>query len=816
MYCNVCGHPLNENGFCPICGWALSATEENNLTQNLTVSGYNQQIQQPGFNQQMQQPGFNQQMQQHGFNQQIQQPGFNQQMQQHGFNQQMQQHGFNQQMQQPGFNQQMQQPGFNQQMQQHGFNQQMQNMSLGNGRRKSKVPIIIISIILAIILMSVIVFLICKLNEKPEKKSTTEATEPDLPSTTEAQTPSTEAPVTDTESGTKTIMVYMVGSDLESQHGSASDDIKEMLDASYDSDKIKIIIYTGGCSSWENSTIPENANSTLIIENGNLSLLEKEDKKNMGDPGTLTDFLNYAYTYYPSDEYSLILWNHGGGPFQGYGYDELTGDYLTLEELDTALMASPFSEENKLEWIGFDACLMATIETANTMSGYAKYMISSQESEPGWGWNYAFLNDVDGSDTGIEIGTKIVDYYIDYCEDEFEQISFSYCDVTLSVMDLSQVENVETALNNLFAPANDSLNADTFKDYSRIRSGSKEIASEYTGEYSYDVIDLVDLSQQMATMYPEESKALDQALKKLVIYNGTNAIKTHGVSIYYPYNSKLGLSYYIPMYSGFDFAIEYTSFITNFSVLLTGDSTLTSRWDASTLYPYNNGDYTFSIGLTTEQIADIQNAYFVISREDPGAPGKYSFVSMSDQVSLDAAGTLTANFDGNIIYIQDNTTLEKYEVMYTVEESTDQYTRYLLSAILFNNDIDEEDAMYTYFVLETTPANPEGALIGAYPIANLINSNGQDLFPERYEVNIYDYKYIAFGSYSHEFTSDEDLTNFDETDWSDLVLTYDYFPVSDGFSTIQGSMIDSLSYYGMFIIEDLQGNRHSSNLVQIK
>ncbi|MCR5235609.1 MAG: hypothetical protein K6E34_00220 [Lachnospiraceae bacterium] len=35
------------------------------------------------------------------------------------------------------------------------------------------------------------------------------------------------------------------------------------------------------------------------------------------------------------------------------------------------------------DFIGFDACLMATVETAYMLSPYADYMIASEEFEPG-------------------------------------------------------------------------------------------------------------------------------------------------------------------------------------------------------------------------------------------------------------------------------------------------------------------------------------------------------------------------------------------------------------------------------------------------
>ncbi len=67
----------------------------------------------------------------------------------------------------------------------------------------------------------------------------------------------------------------------------------------------------------------------------------------------------------------LILWDHGGGAVSGFGYDEHSNneeDTLTIDKLKKALKES----ETKFEFIGFDACLMANIETAYSIKYYAK------------------------------------------------------------------------------------------------------------------------------------------------------------------------------------------------------------------------------------------------------------------------------------------------------------------------------------------------------------------------------------------------------------------------------------------------------------
>ena len=836
MYCEDCGHPLNENGICPICGYNSNAntsdTQANaNIQQNSQpVSNLNQN----NFGQQNNFPRPNVPVPQQRYQQpnvpgqQSNYPRPSVPVQQQGYPQPgspVQQNNYGQQ---PNYSGQMPYGQMNNYNQAGTYGQPAYTNPYSNAasqtkpKKSSKKKWAIISgIVGGLAVIGVSTALILNHNNVRDYTTTegttteyvtTETTE----STTESTTETTTEAIITGEPGSKTIMMYMVGSDLESEHAAASDDIQEIIDSNFNDDSINFLIYTGGCSDWDISDIPDGENTTFLITDGDLQELDNEGARNMGDADTLSDFLTYGYENYPAEQYSVIFWNHGGGSFSGFGYDELTEDSLTLIELSEAFGNSPFNESNKLEWIGFDACLMATIETADALSPYSKYLIASQEPEPSWGWDYSFLADIDDLNSGADIGTKIVDEYIETTEGNFLLSPLSYSNITLSVLDLSYTDDVETALNALFAKADDSLNDATFAKYSRIRSNTKELASMYTGEYSFDVVDMVDLAKKMETEFLTEATALESALSNLIVYNNTNEMNANGVSIYYPYNAKQYSGYYIPMYHKFNFATDYADYIENFTILLTGEDTLLAEWDPQTMIPVANGDLTFSLQLTPEQAANCQNVYYVISRADTENPGNYVFVSMSTQVDLDSSNVLTANFDGQIIYMQNDTTLEQYEVMYTEQEATNEYTRYLLSSILFDESIEEEDAMYAYFVLETTADNPQGEILGAYPISNLITSNGTEIFPERYEIDINEYQQIAFGTFTHEFTSDEDLTNFNESDWSDLVLEYNYFPISEGFSTVMGGMMSDVPYYGMFIIEDSQGNRHCSNLVQIQ
>ena len=202
-------------------------------------------------------------------------------------------------------------------------------------KKKKKWPIIL-GICVAVIAIVIAIVFIIRSNGDDNNEKTTESTRRTTEErTTEERTteePTTETPPPTAESGTRTIMVYMVGSNLESDYCCATEDISEMVAAENDPN-VQIILYTGGANKWYTPEISNNGNTYLLADDNELTCLKTEESKNMGDSATLTNFLQYCADNYPAEQFSLILWNHGGGPLIGYGHDEITQDMLSLKEL---------------------------------------------------------------------------------------------------------------------------------------------------------------------------------------------------------------------------------------------------------------------------------------------------------------------------------------------------------------------------------------------------------------------------------------------------------------------------------------------------
>ena len=234
--------------------------------------------------------------------------------------------------------------------------------------------------------------------------------------------------------GGSTLFIYMCGSNLESQKGLAGSNIDELLAASV-SDDLNIVIQTGGANKWLSHGIDAEKTQRYVIKNGKLGLAMSLDNANMGEADTLTDFLKWGQENYSSDRNILVMWDHGGGSTKGICFDEnYSFDALTLPEMKKAFEDADIKK--KFDIVGFDACLMASIEVAAVMSDYADYMVASEEIEPSGGWDYkVFAESINNNTTTVDIGKAICDSFIKKCNGKKNDV-YS----TLSVLNLSKVD----------------------------------------------------------------------------------------------------------------------------------------------------------------------------------------------------------------------------------------------------------------------------------------------------------------------------------------------------------------------------------------
>lgn len=379
---------------------------------------------------------------------------------------------------------------------------------------------------------------------------------------------------TNGEADTWTVMIYMNGSDLETKGGEATKNLQSLLAVKLP-ERIRVIIYTGGTSEWQNDLISADYNQIWTVEDDGLVLVENMEPKSLGESDTLAEFISYGHSKYPAEKKALFFWNHGAGSIEGFGADELYDyDTLWLSEMESAFSKS--SDGDAFDVVGFDACLMASIETASVLEPYADILVASEEVAPGGGWDYEYIFEIlteEKEVIGQELGVAVAKgYYQKYENTDTEGI------VTCSVIDLSKVSALEDLLGRFAAGlTTEIVQPDALSNVAKARQHSESYGDE-PGAVSYDMIDLYDFVDLQKDVDPQLSEELMQAIDDAVIYevSGKQRMFSYGLSIYFPFAAKDHFDYCLDIYQSIDFCPQYQQFVADFATKLTNETVLSS------------------------------------------------------------------------------------------------------------------------------------------------------------------------------------------------------------------------------------------------
>ena len=354
-----------------------------------------------------------------------------------------------------------------------------------------------------------------------------------------------------------TLLIYICGSNLESDSdgGLASMDIEEIRSVPNQPKDLNIAFQTGGSKSWHSGIIGGNGINKIDsskskgmgryhIENNNVIKDGNVSSASMGLTSTLQSFLEWGISTYPAQKYSLILWNHGGA-LTGCCFDEnYSDDSLTADEVDSAVTGA----KNKLgitenfEFITYDACLMSVQEIAEINSHNFNYMLSSQEVEGGYGYDYDEWLPTLYSDLDVDTGTlleKIGHTFI------VEEGKLGATDQTQSAFDLTKMSAYKTAFNN-FATALKGIvkNSTTWNSFvSLAKNKALQFGYDEDYGYTYDVFDVKGVLDGLKSNSTYSSISFQiqdvlDALEGLVIYNeyqsGYKTKKPCGINVLIP------------------------------------------------------------------------------------------------------------------------------------------------------------------------------------------------------------------------------------------------------------------------------------------
>lgn len=359
-----------------------------------------------------------------------------------------------------------------------------------------------------------------------------------------------------------TIMLYMNGSNLETDDSEATTDLSEIIKAG-SSDNVNVVVQTMGTKKWQNYGISANKTQRYEVNGSGLTLVDDSlGQLDCTIASTLGDFISWGASNYPADRYILIFWNHGGGPVYGFGYDEWNDDSnaaLTIDEMQTALNAGGVY----FDFIGMDCCIMSSLEVCVALYDYCDYTILSEDFESGLGWYYTDWLSKLYSNSSIPT-TELAEYIIDDMVNANANDSTAGDNSILALIDEGMMKVLWTAWTD-FAYANEKALLDN--NYSRVvmRAGnngrihpaidahfgvSSSMASRtgfidyffsdyYSDDENYSLSQyyITDIMSLASTLDTEESQALRSAVNNTLLYvNATSGdAGLTGISVTLPY-----------------------------------------------------------------------------------------------------------------------------------------------------------------------------------------------------------------------------------------------------------------------------------------
>jgi len=285
-----------------------------------------------------------------------------------------------------------------------------------------------------------------------------------------------------------TVLVYMAAANDLNPY--ALLDLQEMMRVG-SNDNVNILVYLTLQQDGE-----EKVTKQLYINKGSMTQVGPDMIRDSGSVETLKEALEWAFVRYPSDHKAIIFWDHGSGDLnrfkkqlshRGVCYDYDTGNYLTDKDCIDALNWArvTFFKLKRFDIIAFDACLMASLAMAYTLSFNANYMVASQETIPGDGYQYAYLLSpfTKGTLDPLAFAKNMVSAY--------KQEYTGTLDYTLSATDLREVQSLVYNSNAISDVLTTQLKG---KDKTIVKSTIKKCVSSLNC-LSFDDGNYIDLCQ---------------------------------------------------------------------------------------------------------------------------------------------------------------------------------------------------------------------------------------------------------------------------------------------------------------------------------
>ena len=592
-------------------------------------------------------------------------------------------------------------------------------------------------------------------------------------------------PVIEDTQAKQTIMLYIIGSNLESESGLATEDLEEISRANL-TDETNIIIQTGGCTHWNNNFCKANEVQRFCYKDGKFNELEDLGEISMADIDALTDFISFAAEEYPADDYVLILWDHGGGIPIGYGVDENFPDDMIYDyQLGHGIAKTGVHFDSVI----FDACNMCTLEVGMSLKDVADYMIGAESYVNGNGLAYTNWLDLLATKPVSDGNYRemVVSDYMDFCKSKDMVAS-------MSVISLSHIGAVYDAYIDYIDVMKSDLES---KKYSGIIT-ARENCGVYMGTDSVDLVTLANKYENYA------STKLINSVVNAVDYTESDFAFGHGITAYYPYDyaeyySDGRVSFQALEYDStiIDYFDEYVSLYLAYNYGVADAESYAGKWfDDEIIQTYNAGGYTvaeageYHLDATLATYADGLDHYYmstssidwltVMSQlylEDD--EGNIYFLGQDQFSNFDDDGDLVADTPSKWTWLSDRVACYIVYDCYT-DEDTGEWNQYGVIPVKING-------VECYLMVFYDQDNPGGMVTGY----TIMDEEG-DYY---YELEDDDEIQIIW----YCFDTEEYVEAYDPFYASDLVLDYDDINLTND------------SIFVVYEVTDVYGNTYTSD-----
>ena len=318
-----------------------------------------------------------------------------------------------------------------------------------------------------------------------------------------------------------TVMLYSAGDNNLRRY--LYDDINELETVGSDKNTNIITLMDQGSSNCRIYDLEKDSDLSRI----NSPVLKEMGNTDMANPLVLADFIRFSMKNYPAENYALIISDHGGG-WEGAVEDDSYNNWMTMEKLKKGLEIAKSQTGNKIDVLGFDACLMANTEAVYQLKDQAKFIVASEQNIGADGWPYAKIFSREALvSLQRRLNNKLDMSPRDFSKKIVTSSNGFNATNTMSALEMNNMENLALSLKNFSSKViENKISADTLKKlvYDTEGFSSLNDLGDFLSRFIADNTIKNDEMKDLARNALEEMRNVIIAEQHSSIYPGANGL----------------------------------------------------------------------------------------------------------------------------------------------------------------------------------------------------------------------------------------------------------------------------------------------------